>query len=1519
VIRRIVAITLVAVVGLVTLVVLAASVILQGPRLGRLIETSLPENRGKLEIGGVTWSLRALGDILTDAPSPITVDGLRIIDPEGTVVLDVPHLEARVKLKTLIGGSFSIHDLKAAKATWRFAQMGNEPSIGFLAALAPRTTPPLPPPPPAGKGEPVHGSFFQIVNAELGDLTATFDFPGSWGLELRHAHANASLIQSAVDPAHPIFGFDAGPVVAEGGGWLRILDDNQLPFDRVSINRVATTQDRPDDIFLDLENADTGHSRLVGKGFFTGIYGPTSTPGIDLRARIDDAGDALGAVAASKKIEGLTVSGRDTTVRLQLTETFEKLKVAAAFRGIDVQYTDYRAEKIGFDLAFDAGAGLVDLKRFQLEAPEGGRLDLDARLHTDTLKLELDLRLRDLATAGFLPRGVRALGAGRLAGRLVARGDLAARSVQIKELDFRLARTRAAGLPQSVRVHGDARISPVHVDTSALVVEVPGASVTARGEMDLDRQLIKAGLTVVAFDLARVLRDLGLPPLAKDARLEVAVGGTPARPSAGGEAVVHGLGAAGRFLPELKAKFSLRDGTAYIDSLSGAAFGGTLHARGQLRLYERTTRHMLRAPLVDLEIGARDLDLAALVGNSGSPGSSEPALGGRVSFEARARGPVDALAAELHVPAGTRVSALGEEFEVGPIDVGLGSQTVEIKRLHLGRKQGGALDVTGTFALAKRELAVDVTLDRLPLPAIAALAAGGGGDRPGPLAALGLAGTVSARLHVTGQPEHPRLAGEVTMAGVIARGIQLGGVQLTLAPAETAGKETDALTISGDLFDRFHVESRVALGPAGPAVHGVVEFQRIALEALAPELASFGDGRGIASGRIAVDLAPGQPLAVDVLMTELVVSIARAIEGAEGETTVQRVRVSTARPLHLTVRGQTVELDEVLFATDGGNLKARGRLDGDSGRLDGEMSGHLDLALLQPLLGTSIDKLSGDLSVELGVGGTIGKPILHGAIDVAHAVTLRPHGFGTDLTLGSGSFKLDNDRVRIDGLTLTAEGATMKLSGSAGLGPGFQPEDVRVDLEGDVSARLLAFVAPDAVYDPQGRARIRARVRGTLAKPEVLGRIDLGTIDFRVRDLGTEVQVQSGLLEISNAGLVLHDVRIRLDDGGTLVIGASGVRAGRVAFTSLVPFVPGEVNLPLHGERLTYRIPESLEIDDLGFDLDLRGDIDQGFELGGEVRLVSGRYLRDFKMQQLVLSPRVNESSVRPFYEGMPLVEGLGLDFGVRTVGDGFVVQNNIAPEIHVDVALNVGGTLSEPELAGDVRPTDGRFHLPGMRGDFDLVPNVNHVTFIASKSVADGDTPELEVEATSVVTDAVGNDHTVRMRLHGPIREAQIELSTDDGLDRSQTAMLMLTGRTSMDTSQRFGTQNPTVGANINTGADVAGQLTRDAVANLMEPYIDDTFYRVTGLNLRLTVGPDGFEGRIRKRVSRYLNFQADTLLGFQSQSRQSLQLDLWLLDYLSLGGGLQRITLSSQQGVPETLPLSGNLELRWDFAIRR
>jgi autotransporter translocation and assembly factor TamB len=1477
--------------------VLAASVVLQGPRLGRLIEGSLPPNAGKLHIGGVTWHLRALVDLLTDAPSPIAVEGLQIVDPEGAVVLDVPYLEAKVKLRTLIKGSFSIHELRVPKILWRFAQLKNGDAIGFLAALAPRTPPP-PPPPGAPPGP---GSKFEIGDAELGDLTAVFDFPGAWGLELRHAHGTVSLLQSTLDPQHPIFGFDARQVVAEGGGFLRIMDDNVLPLDRVVINRIATTQEHPDDIQLDLGEADTGRSQLTGLGAFTGIYGATSVPGIALHVAFARAGDALTAVAAGKGLSGLVVTGEQAAITADLSQPFAKIKVAAAIRGLDVRYGDDRAQDLGLDLAFDGGAGRVDVTRFGLGAPGGGKLSLEAHLDVNTLSLDAALGLTGFHTESYLPRELRPLGGGRLDGKIEAHAELGKKSARLKKIDLKFRRAGAPGLPREVRVRGGAELAANRVKTGGLTVSVAGADATARGSVDLERQLLDLALNVVAFDLGRLCGELGLPPVGKDAHVDLQANGSFEDPSASGQATVHGLGLGKRTMRELGVRFGLEHGLARLDRLSGPLFGGQLDAHGSLRLWEKRASKPLKSPVVDLKLAAHDIDLEALAPDAG--------VTGRLTLSADAHGPLDGVTAHVAIPAGTPIGALGDKFSLGPVALTLEGQTLAVDALRIAHHRGGAIDVHGRVGLTHQDLDLEVTLSKFPLATIPAVAAS---DIP-------VSGFVSAKLHVAGRPEHPELAGDIDLTEVVVRGVRLGKGHLALTPATVGPTRAPGVAIHGQLFDRFDVDVDAALLPKGPSVHGRVAFRRLELHTLAPELVALGDGRSVASGRVAIDLEPGQPLALDVLLPELWLSIARAIDGPNGETTLQRVRIEAARPVHVHVAGDHIALDEAHFATDGGDLRVEGRLDGRA--ISGALSGHLDLELLQPFLGAApIDRLSGDLRAELAAGGTLDRPDLRGEVVIANPIHIRPHDLNRDVVVDTGRFSLTpGGGVAIENLAITVDGATMKLGGRATLGPGFVPENLQADVDGDVSARLLAYAAPDAVSDAQGKAHIRAHLRGTMLNPDIRGRLDLDTIDFRLRDLGSEVQVQSGIVEISNEGVILHNVKVLFDDQGVLVIGASGVRAGRVQFTNLFPFQPGEFDLPLHGERLTYRSPGVFEVDDLAFDLDLKGNLEEGFGLGGEVRLVSGRYLQAFQVQNLALRPRVDESTVRPFYDGKPLLENLRLDMSVRTVGDGFVVQNNLAPEIHADIVLHVGGTLAIPQLAGDVRPTDGRFNIPFMRGDFDLVPNVNHVTFIATKSIADGDTPDIQIEATNLVTDANGADHNVHMRISGPLREAQIDLSSDDGLDRNQTAFLLLTGRTSVSTSSPFGTQNATVGANLTTGADIAGQATRDTVANLMEPYIDDTFRRLTGLNLRLTVGSDGFEGRIRKRVSRYGDLQFDYLQGFQNQSHWNGSGNLWLLDYFSIGGGIEQIRLSSEQGVPETLPLNYNLELRLDYAIRR
>src|SRR5262245_18161600 len=1411
---RVLRITTLGLVGTIVFAIAAASIVLQGSRLGRLIENSLPENKGKMHIGGVTWRLRALVDIVTDEPSPITVDGLQIVDPEGTVVLDVPHLDCKVKLRTLVaGGSFSIHDLRVPVALWRFAAMKNSEGIGFLAALAHKNEPPPPLPGTKPKGP---GSYFEIVGAELGDLNAIFDFPGSWGLELRHAHAHASLKQSGVDPDHPTFGFDAGPVLASGGGWLRILDDFVLPFDRVDIARVATTQEWSDDIFLDLTEADTGRTKLVGKGFFTGIYGEKSVPGIKLHAGFTQAGDALTAVVAGGglKIEGLTISGDGATIDADLNDTFAALKVKAAFKGLDAKFDTYQALGIGFDLGFDAGAGKVDVSNFGFGAPGGGKMRLGAKLDTNTLSLDANLAFTDFHTESYVPPELRAMAGGKLQGRIDARADLAQKSARLSRVDLKFARPKAGGLPREVRINGSALLAADRVKTDGLTVSVTGASATAKGSVNLEKQLIDMGLGVVASDLGRLLDEMGLPPIAKSARIDAKADGSFDDPRVAGDANVQGISAGGRKLPELVAKFGLERGTLRLDKLSGPVMGGRIDGRGTVKLWEKRASKPLRSPVVDMKLDVKDIDLEMLAGSSD--------VGGRVSLHADATGPLDALSAHVTMPAGTPISLLGDDYALGPVDIALETdktgQTATVKTLQLKRKAGGAVDIHGKVALAHQDLDIDVVLDKLPLAGLPGVATS---DVP-------VSGFASAKLHIGGRPDRPELTGDVDLAQVMVRGVKLGSGHLALTPTHVGPARTPGVAIHGRLFDRFDVDAQAALAPKGLIAHAEVDFRRVEIEALAPELVAFGDARGIVSGRVSVDIDPARPLSLDLLLPELWLSVARAIEGTNGETTMQRVRVEAARPLHVSVNGDKVVLDEAHFKTDGGDLAVAGRLDGKV--ISGNLSGHLDLELLQPFLGAAspIEQLHGSLRVEVQARGTLDKPDLRGEMTIANPVRMRPRDFDRDIVIGSGKFALDQGGVAVQDLAITIDGSTMRLAGRATLGPGFAPENIQADVDGDVSARLLAFVAPDAVSDAQGKAHVRARLRGTLHKPEVRGRLDLGAIDFRLRDMGTPVQVQSGIVEISNDGVILHNVRVVLDDQGVLVIGASGVRAGRVEFTNLIPFKPGEFDLPLHGERLTYRSPDVFEVDDLAFDLDMSGNIDDGFELGGEVRLVSGRYLQDFKIKDLVISPRVNESTVRPFYEGKPLLEELALDLSVRTVGEGFIVQNNIAPEIRIDILLHVGGTLSTPRLAGDVRPMDGRFNIPFMRGDFDLVPSVNHVTFIETKSIADGETPDLHLEATNLVTDVNGNDHNVRMVINGPMREARIDLSDDRGLDRNQAAMLLITGRTASD-SQRVSTQSPTVGANAAAMQDVDGQITRDAVDNLMQPYIDDTFYRLT------------------------------------------------------------------------------------------
>ena len=543
------------------------------------------------------------------------------------------------------------------------------------------------------------------------------------------------------------------------------------------------------------------------------------------------------------------------------------------------------------------------------------------------------------------------------------------------------------------------------------------------------------------------------------------------------------------------------------------------------------------------------------------------------------------------------------------------------------------------------------------------------------------------------------------------------------------------------------------------------------------------------------------------------------------------------------------------------------------------------------------------------------KPALSGKIAIVRPVHAEPRAFDQVVAIPSGSLRLTSSAVELSDLDVVVDNAALKVGGKVGLGPGYTPTTVSLKVGGEVSANVLETIAPSAVSDVSGKAEIAATVDGTLDNPTVAARIDLGEIEMRLRGISRQVSIKSGTLDLSSHELLLRDVKVLLDDEGELLIGAGGVRPGRIHIKSLRPeLVWDRLDLPLKGTRLAYR-DGGIEVDDLSLSMRLTGGPTDGLALSGDVRVVSGRYLQDFNVRNLVLSPRINESTSSPIWEDQPLLENLALALRVRTEGDGFVVQNNLAPEIHVIIDLGIGGTLALPTISGEIRPTDGRFHIIGLRGDFELSPNVNHVTFVPTKSIAAGDTPELNLEATNTAIDSTGKEHTVLMKINGPINMATIDLSTTDGMDRNQTMLLLLSGRTTDDLNGG----GQVFGMNSQSGLDMLGQVSRDAVSNLIEPYIDDTLQMLTGgkWNLRPTIGADGFEVKVQAHTTREFDLELSYLRGFQSQERYRARGLAWLRDYLTLQIIGDRLTYNLQQGLP-VQTTTGKLELTFEYPLR-
>jgi hypothetical protein len=341
--------------------------VLRGPRLGWVVERMLPELRGKIHVGGGRWTWSTVVDLVRQRPARVSLDDLRIIDPEGREVLRVGRLSTRVELRrsTPAHRAIVLHDVRIEDADWHFARMRNARGVGFLSAFdASPATRKLHRRQPGAAGGAAGGAWaFEIAaGARLEGVQVEFDLDG-WGLVLRDVHGEGAL---ALRPGEPSFTFEVTHATSTGAGSLRILDGPHalvLPFERGRLDRVTTAATDLDSIALEASDIVTGASRLGLAAVFRGVYGlsPASRrPGLTLEARLDDAADALGALRA--KAGATTTSptlpapplplGPGARLTLHLSGPFAEL-------GLDATLASPTAGRATVDLhlGLDTGAG----------------------------------------------------------------------------------------------------------------------------------------------------------------------------------------------------------------------------------------------------------------------------------------------------------------------------------------------------------------------------------------------------------------------------------------------------------------------------------------------------------------------------------------------------------------------------------------------------------------------------------------------------------------------------------------------------------------------------------------------------------------------------------------------------------------------------------------------------------------------------------------------------------------------------------------------------------------------------------------------------------------------------------------------------------------------------------------------------------------------------------------------------------------------------------------------------------
>ncbi|HYP09439.1 MAG TPA: translocation/assembly module TamB domain-containing protein [Bryobacteraceae bacterium] len=373
----------------------------------------------------------------------------------------------------------------------------------------------------------------------------------------------------------------------------------------------------------------------------------------------------------------------------------------------------------------------------------------------------------------------------------------------------------------------------------------------------------------------------------------------------------------------------------------------------------------------------------------------------------------------------------------------------------------------------------------------------------------------------------------------------------------------------------------------------------------------------------------------------------------------------------------------------------------------------------------------------------------------------------------------DGKAIQIRSAHLIGRDTDLRASGSVNLNDK-SPWDLRVD--GTLNLGIAQDFNSDIVSS--GVAAVNGTVRGSLADPQVVGRLELKDASFSVTDIPNGLDNANGVILLDRRRATIE--RLTAETGG-----------GAISFGGFVGFGAPEMTyrLTARAENVRVRYPEGVSTT-VSSNLSLTGTSAKSMLTGVVTVKRAGFNPRTDVGGILASSARPVATPTTP----NPFLRGMQLDIKIESAPN-LQFQTALTNDLQAEADLRVRGTAAKPSLLGRIVVNQGEVQFFGTK----YTINRGEIAFYNPAKIE----PVLDMDLETRVRGVL-----VTINFTGPLSKLNASYRSDPPLQSNEIVALLAVGRapgtnSSLASGQTVATQSfMSTGTNTLLGQAVAAPI---------------------------------------------------------------------------------------------------------------